>query len=346
MKINKITMDRFRLIASILIIAIHTYPLSSINETLDFAFTHVLCRIGVPIFLMITGFFILPKALKDKKSLIEYTKKIIKIYIVCMIIYFPVNIYAGQLKGIGVIGILKEIFINGTFYHLWYFPALILGIWVTYFLIKNIKINKVGIIVICLYVIGLFGDSYYGITEKLEVTKNIYNVIFNIFEYTRNGLFYVPIFLYLGYMIKKSELKIEKNKNIIYIIIFAVLMVIEGLILRQFKLQRHDSMYIMLIPLMILIFNLIVKNKEENNKKLRNIATTIYIMHPIFIILIRGVAKVIHLENILVYNSVIHYILVVISTVIFSILFEKIKEKVSEIYGRKKHQEGQSVDRS
>lgn len=327
---NKMGLDKLRLIASILIIAIHIYPLASINEELDFIFTHVICRIGVPIFLMITGFFVLPRAIKDRKRLIEYTKKIVKVYIISMIIYFPVNIYAGKLKGIGIIGILKEIFINGTFYHLWYFPALILGIWITYFLIKNIKENKVRIIVILLYVIGLFGDSYYGLTEKLEITKNIYNVIFNIFEYTRNGLFYVPIFIYLGYMIQHTNLKINKKQNIIYIIITLILMIIEGLILHNFKLQRHDSMYIMLIPLMILIFNLIMQNKGANNKKLRSISTTIYIMHPIFIILIRGVAKVLHLQNIMVDNSVINYILVVISTVIFSICFEIMKEKVSE----------------
>ena len=65
---------------------------------------------------MITGFFVLPKAIQDRRNLIKYTIKIAKIYAICMIIYLPVNIYAGQLKGIGVIGIIKDIFINGTFY--------------------------------------------------------------------------------------------------------------------------------------------------------------------------------------------------------------------------------------
>lgn len=138
------SLDKFRLFASILIVAIHTYPLSSINENLDFVFAHIFCRIGVPIFLMITGYFVLPKAIQDKKSLMKYTKKIAKIYFLCMILYLPVNIYAGKLKGISFVGILKSIFIDGTFYHLWYFPALILGIWITYFIIKHIK-NKNGL---------------------------------------------------------------------------------------------------------------------------------------------------------------------------------------------------------
>ncbi|MCI8621900.1 MAG: acyltransferase family protein [Clostridia bacterium] len=137
---KKIGLDKFRVISAILIVAIHTFPLLSVNEMLDFIFTHVICRIGVPFFLMVTGFFTLPKAISGgKKNLFKYTLRILKIYLICIIIYLPVNLYAGQLKNIGIIEILKLVFIDGTFYHLWYFPALILGIWITYFLLKHFK---------------------------------------------------------------------------------------------------------------------------------------------------------------------------------------------------------------
>lgn len=331
MKEKQISLDKFRIIAAILIIAIHTYPLISINKELDFVFTHVLCRIGVPFFLMTTGYFVLPKAIQDKKELIKYTIKIMKIYAICIILYLPVDIYAGKLKGIGVVGILKDVLLNGTFYHLWYFPALILGIWITYLIIKNIKsVKKSTLVFMVLYVIGLFGDSYYGISEKLPIVKNIYDAIFGIFDYTRNGIFFVPIFLYLGYMLKEKKIEESKNSNIIFVIVSLILMILEGLVLHYFNLQRHDSMYIMLIPVMIGIFNLIIQNKNENNRKLRNIATTIYIMHPMFIIVVRGIAKVVHLQNLMIDNSIIHYLLVVILTVVFSICWEKIKNKVGE----------------
>lgn len=101
----------------------------------------------------------------------------------------------------------------------------------------------------------------------------------------------------------------------------------------------------MLIPTMILLFNLILQNKNENNKELRNISTLIYIMHPIFIIVVRGIAKITHLQSILVDNSIIHYMLVVILTVLFSCIFEILEKKVSEKFGRK-FKEEQSVDRS
>ena len=195
-----------------------------------------------------------------------------------------------------------------------------------------------------LYLIGLFGDSYYGITSSFEITKNIYDVIFKIFEYTRNGLFYVPIFIYMGYMLKEKQLNIRTKQNVILIVFSIILMIIEGLILRQFDLQRHDSMYIMLIPLMFVLFNLIIQkqDKSANNKKLRELSTTIYIMHPLFIIVVRGIAKIVHLQDLMIDNSVIHYLLVVISTIIFSICFEFIKEKIKDGRNSKR----QSLDRA
>lgn len=327
---KQITLDKFKIICAILIIAIHTYPFLSINESLDFIFAHVICRIGVPFFLMVTGLFILPKALENRENLIKYTLKIVKIYAICTLLYLPINIYANKFNGIGILGVLKKIFITGTFYHLWYFPALILGIWITYFLVKHLKITIALSICIILYIIGLFGDSYYGVVENINIFKGFYNTIFNIFKYTRNGLFYVPVFLILGYKMKYLKLNLSKNINIVLCFISVILMMCEGIILHSFNLQKWDSMYIMLIPTMIFIFNFIIQCNNENNKKLRNVSTTIYIMHPIFIIAVRGIAKVMKLEQIMIYNSVVHYLLVVIITVLFSIVFENIKEKVKE----------------
>ena len=226
----------------------------------------------------------------------------------------PINLYAGQLNNITIIEAIKNICINGTFYHLWYFPAVILGIWVTYFFIKHLNKTSSIISIVILYIIGIFGDSYFGISKQSIIISKTYDAIFMIADYTRNGLFFAPIFISLGYAI--------------FGIISTFFMIFEGIILKHFNLQKHDSMYFMLVPTMFFIFNILVQINNENNKKLRNIATIIYIMHPMFIIFIRGAAKVISLENIMINNSLINYILVATSTLIFSILFENIKEKI------------------
>jgi len=142
----------------------------------------------------------------------------------------------------------------------------------------------------------------------------------------------VPIFLSLGYMFANKEKKeIKKGKYVFITIISIALMILEGLILKYFNLQKHDSMYIMLIPVMMSVFTLVLNANKENNKTLRNIATVIYIIHPIMIILIRGASKIVNLESIMVENSLIHYVLVVISSLIFSLIFEMIKKRRNNI---------------
>lgn len=52
-------LDRFRLVAALLVIAIHTSPLTVFSEDADFFFTRVLARVAVPFFFMLTGHFTL-----------------------------------------------------------------------------------------------------------------------------------------------------------------------------------------------------------------------------------------------------------------------------------------------
>jgi len=322
---KKYNFDTFRLIAAFMIVAIHTYPLTILSENIDYIFTRVLFRIAVPFFFMITGYFVLPVALKEKEKLKTYTLKITKIYGISMLIFLPLNLYNHYFSNTNWVGILKDIFVNGTFYHLWYFPALLLGIWITYYLLK-IKNKRIKISVfLLLYMIGLFGDSYYGLIKNISFIEPLYHFIFYIFDYTRNGIFYAPIFLGIGYLVANKEITLEK-KHKIYLFISFLLLLLEGTLLHHYGIPRHNSMYISLIPLSILLFSFLIKTKEQTNKKQRNLATWIYILHPFFIVIVRLFAKIVHLESILVENSIVHYVLVAISTTCFLLLVDYGKE--------------------
>ncbi len=318
---KSINLDQIRLIASFAIVAIHVYPFASINETLDFTLTRILFRLALPIFLMITGYYLIPSCITDKTKLKNYTKKIIKIYLIAMIIFLPINIYSKTFSNVSFLNKIKAIFLTGTMYHLWYFPALILGIWITYYLIKYIKHPKYAVLI--LYTIGLLGDSYYGFISNISIFNQLYLWIFQIFDYTRNGLFYVPIFLYIGYSIKKQKPK--KHKLTVYFAIFFILLLlIEGIILYGLNIQRHSSMYIFLIPSAYYLFELIQSYQITQNKQIRTMGTLIYILHPLFIIFINKITKIINID--IIKHSSIQYILVLITTTFFSYIILKIKE--------------------
>ncbi len=317
---KSIDFDRF--ITSICIIAIHIYPFSFLSEQIDYVFTRVLFRICVPFFLMITGYYLLPKVINNKDKLKEYSKKILKLYFISSIVYIPINIYNGYFSNLNIITLLKDIFINGTFYHLWYFPALLFGVWLTYYLLKHFPIKITKIIVILSFVIGLFGDSYYGIVKDISLFTSFYHVIFSIFDYTRNGIFYVPIFLIIGYVCKMEENNLSYHKNLLLIFFFFIVMLIEGMILYHFQIPKHTSMYFSLIPLSYFLFKLVVRYHSHIDKKWRSRATIMYIMHPFFLIIVRMVTK-----NSYFNNSMIIYIAVIFMTYIFILLIEQIESR-------------------
>ncbi|MCM1053476.1 MAG: acyltransferase family protein [Ruminococcus sp.] len=320
--LKKLNLDIWRLIVTFLIVAIHISPFVNISPTFDFFFTRILSRIGVPLFFMITGFYILDKSLKDSTNFIKYLKKIIKLYLFAIALYIPINIYMGKFNNITLLEVFKDLIFNGTLYHLWYFPALIIGLIIVYFLNKKLNIKIAFTIAFILYLLGLFGDSYYGIITNIPPILNIYNFLFNIFDYTRNGLFFAPVFLELGYIIKTS--KPLKNNSLLYSLIFFIILTFEGLLLYHFNLQKHDSMYLSLIPFMYFFFNYIITHNKTNNRTIRNIATTIYLFHPLFIIIVRFISKIIDMP-LLINNNLVLYLIVSLSTTILACILEKIK---------------------
>ncbi len=324
--IKKINIDVYRFIATLMVVAIHIYPLTSLNKDLDFIITRVIFRIAVPFFLMITGYFLLEKALSNRKVIKEYTFKILKLYFISIIIFLPLNIYNGYFNNIDISVILKDIIVNGTFYHLWYFPSLLLGLWILYFLIKKFDNKTISLIVIILYIIGLFGDSYFGFVKNLSFFNNFYSLIFNIFDYTRNGLFYTPIFLYIGYLFRVNNYKLSNKKNILFVLLFLILLIIEGALLYYYKIPRHTSMYIFLIPLSIFIFSYAINSSSLSNKNLRNISSWIYILHPLFIAIYHFISE--RVNCFFFDNSLVSYVSIVVLTIVFILIIKKVKEVI------------------
>ena len=93
-------LDRFRVVAALLVIAIHTSPLASMNEGMDFFLTRILARTAVPFFFMVTGHFtaagFMSAADKNLSGLIKYLKKTLLLYVFCILLYLPIGIYAGH----------------------------------------------------------------------------------------------------------------------------------------------------------------------------------------------------------------------------------------------------------
>ena len=271
-------LDRFKFIAAFLVVAIHTSPLSSFSANADFLLTRVLARTAVPFFLMVTGYFLLPQYLfeksMDRRPLLRFLKKTVLLYGIAILLYLPVNIYAGHFQGAGIGELIRKVLFDGTFYHLWYLPAVLLGVPLVCWAGSRLPFRILGGSCLLLYLIGLFGDSYYGFIANSPIAS-FYDVLFHVFSYTRNGLFYVPIFLVMGTKLKVIHWREKKVLLILGASGSLFLMVLEGLFLHKLGVQRHDSMYFLLIPSMFFLFqlalawdNFTVKQMERMRKQL------------------------------------------------------------------------------
>ena len=311
--------DCFRMIAALLIVAIHTSPLLSFNETADFILTRIIGRVAVPFFFMTSGFFLISRYSCNNEKLKTFIKKTAVIYGIAIVIYIPINIYKGYFSMDNLLpNIIKDIIFDGTFYHLWYLPASIIGAALAWYMVRRLGYSKALIISALLYIVGLFGDSYFGIAEQIEVLKQFYSLIFQVSDYTRNGIFFAPIFFVLGGMIADTNVKRSLQINGMAFAGTFALMVIEAMILHTFNVQRHDSMYIFLPVCMFFLFHLLLYWKERRFALIRMAALIVYIIHPMMIVIVHFLAK--FLGDIIVENSLINYLIVCLLSVLFSIV--------------------------
>ncbi|MDF2513426.1 MAG: vanTG [Herbinix sp.] len=330
--------DYFRFLAALLIVAIHTSPLLSYSEMGDFILTRIIARVAVPFFFMTSGYFLISRYAYNSDKLRAFIAKTAMIYVAAIVIYIPLNIYNGYFQqGNFLPNMLKDILFDGTMYHLWFLPASILGAFIAWLLVKRLGIQKAFFITVILYIIGMFGDSYYGVSEQLPVMKHVYEAIFQVSDYTRNGIFFAPVFFVLGGMLADRSIRISLGKSIVGLVVSLSLMLGEGLVLHSLGLQRHDSMYISLLPCMFFLFSTLTFWKGQRVSFIRSSALIIYMIHPLAIVAVRMFARVFHFQELLVKNSLMHYFVVSILSVTFAFLttfiYSKINQKTIPVAG-------------
>ena len=325
-------LDRFRILAAILVIAIHTSPLESYSADADFFLTRILARAAVPFFFMVTGQFVLSPQLasrtrapgtvrfsrgREQRAVWSYLGKLALVYGGCVAVYLPLGIYAGHYRGLTLGKAVQMLVFEGTFYHLWYFPACMLGILLVTLLGRFLGLRGTLLVSGALYVIGLLGDSYYGVAQRIPALSSVYDAIFQISPYTRNGLFFAPLFLALGCLMGGGRQKACRDHLWVWscFVLSFVLMSKEGFLLRRLGFQRHDSMYVFLVPVMIFLYEILLSVRSRSVKRLRSISTWVYIVHPAMIVAVRGAARIVHMTELLVDNSLIHYAAVTVLSI-------------------------------
>lgn len=339
-KVNYENLDILKYISAILIIILHLRPFIDFSNELDLAFNNIITRICVPIFFVITGYFVAKKEITNNNYINDYIKQMIPLYIVWSIIYIPVIIGTiiqylptinSYISTIDIsfallimlliillpVALLIALVYTGIYYHLWYFPAVIFSL---LFLKKwKAKFNIKSLLLIS-FVFLLFGatETYWGV---IPITfKQLLSYYYNIFFTTRNFLFFGLFYVVLGYYLG-SKKEIYSKYCFEKFIISIFLLVFEAILLHDTN-RLNSNILISCVPLVYYLFISIIyfTNKIKNTKRLRNFSKYYYFVHPMMIYLLS-------LLNININSPFINIILVLFLTHIISMIIISIKNK-------------------
>lgn len=267
-------LDIFRIIAAALVILIHAPALLYISDIGNIILSGAIARIAVPFFFAVTGIFTDFSSAENIKKLVLKT---LLLYAAATAVYLPYGAYSSSVKAV---------LFDGTFYHLWYFPALITGALAVYALNKLPRPFQV-IIASALYIFGLCGDSYSVLARNIPAINAALNFLSGIFSFTRNGLFFAPIFLMTGNIIGERISATRRRSHMgVYIfclIISLAALILERLLLRDMIEGMIGNMFITLIPCTIFLLLTLTSIKIKPLPMLRTVSMWIYIVHPVIL---------------------------------------------------------------
>ncbi len=285
------SIDLAKFIGSLLVITLHTYPFYEKFPNIGFISSNVIGRIVIPFFLVSAGYFLKQGIDKNgKEYLIKYIKRLTRLYLLWSIIHLPAAILFIQrtIQPDSLI-IWPFIFVvcilyAGTYYHLWYMPALIFASlfcfkWLKHFTIKTLLIF--GFIMLC---IGL-SESYFGLLQSSPFST-LSETYFRIFYTTRNGLFMGIFYVALGIYIANKEIAKTSNFSTLLAFIFFILLFSEAQILRNLGWAIDYNFYLMSVPFIYYLFITLLKKPCSiplNYKSLREYSTLFYFSHGMFI---------------------------------------------------------------
>lgn len=340
-QINAIDLTKF--ILAFFVIAIHISPLGNTEGStfigwVDFFLRDCIARVAVPFFFIASGYFLFRKTQisnLDTSICKSYVLKIFKLYCVWSLIYFPLRLggFFFEEKGFlyGVFDYIKDFIFSTSFSHLWYLNALIFSVLIISFLLyKKVSPKNIICASAIFYIIGLFGQSWYGVIKPLENVPAVWQTLkfaMGIIETTRDGLFDGFLFVGIGMLFAYQKIKLTRKQSGIGFALSAVILCCEAFILQYYGFSRSHDTYIFLVPTALFLFAFVKSSnvkKDRDYKKLRVMSSLIYLIHPW---ILRLAAVIVYLIFKKTEIFLINYIFTSAVTVLLASLCIKLSEK-------------------
>ena len=303
-------LDLFRFLSSIIIIVLHARPFFTVSYEIDMAINNIIGRICVPFFFFISGYFAAKQEQKKPDYIRSYIRSMIPVYLLWSAVYLPWSLslaapYIQQVSGllctIGLptaiqnllllllvpLAVIVALLYSGVYYHLWYFPALLLSMLVLRWWKRKYSLR--GLLTVS-FVLLLFGatETYYGFCGQFF--QSLRHYYYAVFFTTRNFLFFALFYVTLGYWMGKQE-QPASSLCFLKLLLSIAALVGEGMLLQT--TQRLDSNILLAcVPLVYYLFSCLLYTNihvpQLSEIPFRAISKYYYLVHPLMILFVHA----------------------------------------------------------
>lgn len=284
--------DALKAFAIAAVILIHI-PLSPVTETVRWQLLVECCRFAVPCFFLISGFLFM-RTWKESPSghhlILKYVRRLGLAFLVWSLFYavvppFPMGAPHGIQSAIrdhfaDALRHPRYFLINGSAYHLWFLPALLIGLVITW-LCMNYAWTGLGVFVgAAFYCVALSGGPYASTLAGFHTDYDL-----------KNGPYFSTLFVALGAWIAAHEFRIPRLLAGILAICGLLVSVGELYWLQRGNLQSFHSISYSIgtVPfaLGVFFFALSVDSVPPRIAWVGGLSLGIYVLHPYLIEIVR-----------------------------------------------------------
>ena len=245
-----------------------------------------LSNLAVPVFFVIAGFLLFKKLTNTDWTIIRrYVFRILKLYILWCIIYWPIDFYNWHQSGEPVLKTIlfyfQSFLFSSTITQLWYLPALAtacLIVWAGYK--AGLKIWMLLLLTSLLFIFGCSCNNQYFLEHSPRKIQEFIHWYAPIFLTTRNGLFYGSLYVTLGLWFSKKQWHMPP------LLAAAGSLIFLGVMYKEVSTFSNANMVFSAVPTVVCLVELAMGLKGTSSRFflfLREQSQWIYFSHYYFI---------------------------------------------------------------
>lgn len=274
-------LDSLKLAMSFMVICIHTNFAAGWWSSITFDyFTSGLCRIAVPVFLIINGFFY------SNKGFQRTLKTVFKLYCLWTLLYMPFWFLSlATTEDLTRVDLVSEIIITLVcgYYHLWYLNGLIVALVLFHVFLRDATPGRILLTAVVLYCIA--AGLQYFFTYKTEIWSPDTTGRDLLLHTYRNAILLALPYFCLGVFFKRSNVLTQTSPWLIRLLLllscglFAVELWSKDHFLSEFNQDLYFSL-VLVSPLMFAFCYQLPWRKGFHTPLVGELATRVFLIHP------------------------------------------------------------------